>query len=88
MGADPTAFAKIYRALADDYDQQHPLVQAERRRIAKVVRKAHATEDFNDDDLDEYEALVTLGLAKRCRHCGEGLTDYSRGDHVGGACAD
>lgn len=86
MGADPTAFAKVYRALARDIARQPEAVQVDRKKIARAARRAHEAEDFNDDDLDEYEALVVLGIGWRCRHCGKGYTDYSRGDHAGGAC--
>ena len=86
MGADPTPFARIYRALAENFEHQLNAVQDERRRIAAEVRAAHAPEDFNDDDLDEYEALAVLGLAERCRRCGGGYTAWSASDHAGLAC--
>lgn len=86
MSAPTGSWAEVYRALARDFDAQPEVVQADRRKLARAVRKAHHEEDFNDDDLDEYEALATLGLAKTCRYCHFGYTNYSADRHGRGMC--
>ena len=86
MGADPSVFVEIYRALAKGFDDLPLDVQADRRKIAKAVYRAHDRIDFNDDDLDCYEELLTLGLAKRCNICRRAYTDWSKEDHGGGMC--
>lgn len=86
MGADPTAFAVLYRHLAKGFDKLPDVVKKDRKATAKVLRLAHDDVDFNDDDLDEWEALIVLGIAKRCSVCNAGYTDWNMEDHGSGVC--
>lgn len=93
MGASTAVPATLYKMLAKDFDQQDLNVQADRRALAKKIRKLYDSSDvgsdadFNDDDLDCYEELAVLGVAKRCTRCTMGFTAWSKDEHGPGKCA-
>lgn len=91
MGADPTAFANMYAFLAKDFDKQDEKVQEERKRIARFIYKMTETDgsscfDFSDGDLDCYDELGVLGLAKRCKTCQGWFTKQTKDDHGKDLC--
>jgi len=94
MGASPFVPASVYMILANKFDQQTVSVQEDRQAIAKKFRKLYegghvgSDADFNDDDLDCYEELVVLGLAKRCDRCKKGYTAWSKDEHGKGKCEE
>ena len=92
MSASPQILAFVLANLAHKFDEQTKSVQKERKQLAKDIRELYKSSDigcdgdFNDNDLDCYEELVTLGLAEKCKICKKGYTEWSEDCHGIGLC--
>lgn len=88
MGASTAVPSEVFCKLAAGFDKLPLVVQDDRRELARKFREMYSSGrvgsdgDFNDGDLDCYEQLATLGIAKRCGWCGGMFTtDWEVAEH-------